>query len=160
LSATSHNHTPDINVLRKLRINLHLNERALNSKAGFTDAFTELIALDADNTTYNKKYENMRDDYNRKQTEALTRSVSTNDINEIPNQFKFTIGKKKFLYYDSGSNDPDRVTIFTTDVFLQHIGFAECWLGDATFKSTPKNQKQIYMLHGHAFKKTSPLLLH
>jgi hypothetical protein len=67
--------------------------------------------------------------------------------------------KEQFLFYDTGLNDQERVTVFTTPAFLKRLENSECWLGDATFKSTPKNYKQLFILHGYLFKKHSLLLL-
>lgn len=45
---------------------------------------------------------------------------------------------EQFCIYDSGIEDSDQIIIFSTKDFLLRIEYFNCWLGESTIKSIPK----------------------
>ena len=51
-----------------------------------------------------------------------------------------------FLHVDSGTDDPDRLLIFTTRQLLDILRDSTELFGDGTFKMAPEHFEQIYVL--------------
>lgn len=59
-----------------------------------------------------------------------------------------TSTNQKFLQYDSGPVDKDRLLIFYTDEGLRFLALCCTWFMDGTVGSGPKLFDQLYTLHG------------
>ena len=59
----------------------------------------------------------------------------------IPDKFQ------EFLRYDSGIVDHERILVFGDPYVTSVLESSKFWLGDGTFKLSPKNFNQIYTLH-------------
>lgn len=57
------------------------------------------------------------------------------------------MSNKRFLLYDSGTDDPKRIIIFSTRYNLKVLSRLEHWLGDGTFDLCPRWFKQIYTIY-------------
>jgi hypothetical protein len=51
-----------------------------------------------------------------------------------------------FFFYDSGLEE-DRILIFTTDNFLNHLAKSNHWYADGTFKVVTKLFNQLFTIH-------------
>lgn len=80
------------------------------------------------------------------------------DDNDIPEDFKLTISKKKFLQYDSGSVSNNRMVILFNNDFLPLIQASRTWLCDGTFKSSPKEFKQLFIIHCSLYERYLPMI--
>ena len=60
---------------------------------------------------------------------------------DIPDKFQ------EFLRYDSGKDDNERILVFGDPHMTSVLESSKFWLGDRTFKLSPKNFYQIYTLH-------------
>lgn len=69
------------------------------------------------------------------------------DLHEIPDRFKETLTKEKFLFYDSNSDENyshgGRILIFATRRNLELLARSEEWFLDGTFKVSPKIFTQV-----------------
>ena len=65
----------------------------------------------------------------------------------IPDQLRQTTDQRRFLLYDSGRGDVNRMLIFSTDQFLQTLHDSEHWMCDGTFKVSPNLFYQVYTVH-------------
>ena len=70
------------------------------------------------------------------------------DVADIPRSLKITHGGEKFLYYDSGSDDPERLLIFAKPSNLGVLEDSERWYCDGTFSTSPDIFYQLYTIHG------------
>ena len=86
---------------------------------------------------------------NLKQTsQRLRKVIQTVSIHEpsgrhfdIPDNFQ------EFLRYDSGKEHHERILVFGDPYMTSVPESSKFWLGDGTFKLSPKNFYQIYTLH-------------
>lgn len=65
---------------------------------------------------------------------------------DIPENIKYTFSNEKFLQYDSGILDEQRIVIFSTETHLNHLKYSNTWFCDGTFSSSPKKFTQIYVI--------------
>ena len=78
----------------------------------------------------------------------------------LPESFQRTKMGDKFLLYDSGTEDDDRIFIFGTAHALTVLASCQHWFVDGTFKVVPKLFHQLYTIHGLDGNATFPLLIH
>lgn len=76
----------------------------------------------------------------------------------VPEVFQTTSEGKRFLLYDSGNDDPNRIIIFSTSYNLKILSRMAHWFGDGTFDLCPSIFGQIYTIHGLYNKKIVPLV--
>lgn len=62
----------------------------------------------------------------------------------IPEKYLLTAGKKPFMFYDSGKEDPQRLLIFSTKENLELLTTCDHWYADGTFSSSRPLFSQIY----------------
>ena len=81
-------------------------------------------------------------------SQRLRKVLQTVSIHE-PSDRHFDIPDKfqEFWRYDSGKNDHERILVFGDPYMTSVLESSKFWLGDGTFKLTPKNSYQIYTLH-------------
>ncbi|KAG0440809.1 hypothetical protein DMUE_1474 [Dictyocoela muelleri] len=65
---------------------------------------------------------------------------------DIPEELQVKTENKKFLFFDSGINDINRVLIFTTEENLTHIEYSDVLICDGTFRSSPSCFEQIFTI--------------
>ncbi|KAG0439682.1 hypothetical protein DMUE_2266 [Dictyocoela muelleri] len=99
------------------------------------------------------KYKTIRD----KITRVRRKNNVTIITDDIPENIKHTFANEKFLQYDSGQEDENRIVVFSTNTHLLHLGLAEHWLCDGTFYACPRQFLQIYSIHGSIKGKNFPL---
>lgn len=66
---------------------------------------------------------------------------------EIPQKYTVTSDGRRFLMYDSGLEDADRILIFSTDENLDAMMTNTNWFIDGTFKCAPDIYFQVYTIH-------------
>ncbi|XP_064079450.1 uncharacterized protein LOC135196532 [Macrobrachium nipponense] len=67
----------------------------------------------------------------------------------------FDIGEK-FLQYDSGADDHNRILIFATEVGFEHLRRYRNWAVDGTFKVSPAIFYQLFTIHVQVEKCSFP----
>ena len=70
------------------------------------------------------------------------------DVADIPESLKITHGGEEFLYYDSGSHDPERLLNFAPPSNFGILEDSERWYCDGTFSTSPDVFYQVYTIHG------------
>ena len=70
------------------------------------------------------------------------------DVADITESLKTTHGGEEFLYYDSGSHDPEKLLIFATPSYLGVLEESERWYCDGSFSTSPDVFYQVYTIHG------------
>ena len=66
---------------------------------------------------------------------------------EIPESYCFLVTGKKFLAFDSGINDENRILIFVMEDGLEDLVRFPNWAADGTFKVSPSIYYQLYCIH-------------
>ena len=62
----------------------------------------------------------------------------------LPHEYQMTGTGKRFLLFDSGVEDINRMLIFTTNDGIDMLANPIQWFGDGTFKLCPQIFFQIY----------------
>jgi hypothetical protein len=75
----------------------------------------------------------------------------------IPDHYQKTANGDKLLFYDSGLEE-DRILIFTTDNFLNHLAQSNHWYADGTFKVVPKLFNQLFTIHALNYQTVIPTI--
>lgn len=75
---------------------------------------------------------------------------------EIPQEYKVTHRDEPFLLYDSGTDSPNRILIFSTETNLRALTTTGHWFSDGTFKTAPELFYQIYTIHALVDKNILP----
>ena len=70
------------------------------------------------------------------------------DVADIPESLKITHGGEEFLYYDSGSQDPEKLLIYATPSYLGVLEDSERWYCDGSFYTSRVVFYQVYTIHG------------
>lgn len=73
--------------------------------------------------------------------------LPTSCMFDIPEDFKSTIGKKRFLFMDESRIRRERLLLFASDVQLDLLFNASTIYMDGTFKKSPPQFNQIYIIH-------------
>ena len=92
---------------------------------------------------------NLRQTFRRKRKAADSNPHAPGTAGELlmPDQLRETTDDRKFLHYDSGRGNVNRMLIFRTDQFLQTLHDSEDWMCDGTFKVSPNLLYQVYTVH-------------
>ncbi|RNA15836.1 hypothetical protein BpHYR1_046017 [Brachionus plicatilis] len=65
----------------------------------------------------------------------------------IVDEFKYTKSGKKFLFFDSGNEDPERLIILSTDENIALLSYEPCWFIDGTFEISPEVFTQVFTIN-------------
>lgn len=66
---------------------------------------------------------------------------------DIPERYQVTHNDERFLAYDSGVDDVDRMLIYATQRNIDVLRSADHWFMDGTFKVVPQVFYQLYTVH-------------
>ena len=89
--------------------------------------------------------------HQRQQQDILPAPLRREDVPVLPQQYQVTATGERFLLFDSGAGDINRMFIVATDDALGML-----WFGDGTFKICPEIFFQIYTIH-HALSNNEVL---
>ena len=78
------------------------------------------------------------------------------DVPVIQNEFQSTSNGDRFLLYDSGVGDANRIIIFATDECLDLHKQSDHWFADGTFSVSPAIFFQVYTVHAICNGKVVP----
>ena len=76
----------------------------------------------------------------------------------IPNNLAVTSNGDRFLLYDSGVGDANRILVFATDQALALLRQCDHWFGDGTFSVSPSIFFQVYTIHSICNGKVVPCI--
>ena len=83
----------------------------------------------------------------RQEGNILPNPLRKEDIPVLLQQCQVTATGDRFLLYDSGVGDVNRMFIFVTDGALDLLAHSPQWFADGTFKQCPELFFQIYSIH-------------
>lgn len=76
----------------------------------------------------------------------------------MPEEFTFTCNKQKFIIFDSGNGDPNRIIMFGIEENLQLLKSNLNWYVDGTFDVAPELFYQLFTLHVFVKGKNLPCI--
>lgn len=76
----------------------------------------------------------------------------------VPENMQTTENGDRFLQYDSGSDDPKRIIIFSTESNMRLLSKIKHWFADGTFDNCPNFFAQLYTIHGYYENVILPLV--
>jgi len=126
---------------------------------------TELPNVPSPARLYLPERQTMKRTFNRRRQRAFPVNPKTlQDLDEIPDEFKLTMAKKKkFLCYDSYFDDEDdearrkkRILLFASKSSLQALSASPVLHFDGTFETAPDIFAQIVTIHGEYRNETFP----
>lgn len=94
----------------------------------------------------------------------MTRRINTgfegraDEYDDIPAKYKFTKDGQKFVLFDSGYKDKNRIIIFGTPESLSILSDSEFWIMDGTFYVAPSDFEQLYVIQSKVLNVNVPLI--
>lgn len=137
------------NLLRKRIINYAIN--TIYSTAQIYEMLCKEFPAD-DILLFNKKSIYMTI-YNQRKVSGV---LNNGQLSDIPDELKLTLKGQNFIFYDSGVQDSQRIIIFGTEENATHARHSTVLLADGTFKVSPSEFYQVYIIYYQLFGKILP----
>jgi hypothetical protein len=152
-----HNHLGCTSTTNAIYAKFKLNEYAENNNEQPYKIITNILK-DCDDNTVKKLpcVKGLKDAITRKRNKI--RGGVDFIYDDIPKTLQCTLSGKRFLLYDSGVLNEERIIIFASDKSIDYLKKSKVWLSDGTFKSCPSSFYQLYVIHGYLFGITIPLV--
>ena len=149
-----HNHDDDIENLRQEKFRQNLKKNVAKEP-------TQLLKTVYDYTLERTngvvpEFHNVRSTLYRARAKKLPQIPNHYRDLEIPERWKFTFSRKRFLLKNDRENG---MVIFATSKALRFLASCETILSDGTFKSCPPPFEQLYVIFG-ANERKIPLVFH
>ena len=84
--------------------------------------------------------------------------ITKEEIPFLPVRYQQTLNGDRFLLFDSGPGDEDRMLIFATDQALELLSTSDDWYCDGTFSVCPEIFFQLYTVHARYQERTIPCI--
>ncbi|KAG0421398.1 hypothetical protein DMUE_6294, partial [Dictyocoela muelleri] len=136
-----------LNEIKRMAKETYLNNKEIISEVNKDLDISEMSQL-RQISTINRIINNIRD----------KKIINYDNTDDIPIELKSTISGHKFLQHDSWVNDPERILIFANNEKISHLMNSKVWLADGTFKMSPREFNQIYIIHVKIFDNYYPIL--
>jgi hypothetical protein len=65
---------------------------------------------------------------------------------KIPKEFRTTLRQEDFVKYDNGFENPNRITMFSTNRNHEYLASSKYWICDGTVKMAPSSFYQLYVI--------------
>ena len=88
----------------------------------------------------------------------LPEPINRETIPNLTFEQQQTSNGERFLIFDSGMGNADRMLIFATNQALQLLADSEDWFGDGTFKVCPEIYFQFYTIHARVGDRIFPCI--
>jgi hypothetical protein len=125
---------------------LALKEVALTSSRPAKNEITNLTKTMGNEKIINiQKYKSMTRIIRRERNKKF-KDLSV-EVYDIPDMLAKNSRDERFLLFDSGVYDIDRIIIYLSPFQKKYIMASETWLIDGTFKSTPPSFYQLLTIH-------------
>ena len=83
----------------------------------------------------------------RQEQNILPNLPRKEDLSVLPHEYQMTGTGERFLLFDSGEGDINRMFIFATNYGIDMLANSSQWFGDDTFKLCPHIFSQMYTIH-------------
>ena len=155
---TEHSHPPNCEEVEAHKVKDEIKSRAKISQEQPRQIFnTATATVSFECASQLPKYRSITRTIQRSREGPLPAPQSLKDI-ALPQELSVTLRGEQFLAFDSGSDDPRRFFIFTTEQNLDLLEGYQNWHADGTFKSCPTLFYQIFTLHAVVNDHTLPLV--
>ena len=156
---TDHTHAPDPTKIEITKVRVAMKRRAETTidapQRILSDGLTQASAAAAVNLP---RLENVRRTMRYREGDPGIPANPQNRANVpvIPNDLEITNNGNRFLLYDSGVGDANRIIIFATDQCLDLLKQSDHWFDDGTFSVSPAILFQVYTIHAICNGKVVP----
>ncbi|KAG0435098.1 hypothetical protein DMUE_4887 [Dictyocoela muelleri] len=154
ISVLTHDHLADENKFNKVLLSNDIKQRSLDTEENSRDIIVKSISK-LGSCFYDLKIKHLRALIGKTRKDKNLTIMKDYDI---PLELQVTNDDKKFLYYDSGMEDQDRVIIFTTDENIRHYVFSKVIICDGTFRVAPSAFTQLYTIQCRVNNTNLPLI--
>jgi len=164
LHKNNHNHTPNMTEIRTKTI---INELKETASSQVTSTPHQIVV----NTTSNVSSQAisgalpsvaaMKKMIERLRCRKNAPPVNPSTLSEIIifEPYTLTLSNNSFLLYDSGSDDVNRILLFSIEQNLKILASDQChWFIDGTFKSSPQFFSQVLTIHAIKYDTVLPLV--
>ena len=93
---------------------------------------------------------------NQRKEDQPINPIARAAIPVLPMQYQETLNGERFLLFDSGPGDENRLLIFATDQAIQLLVNSDDWFCDGTFSVCPEIFFQLYTIHARSNERTTP----
>ena len=148
-----HTHAPDIGRPEALNARQSIKRRAIDTAATAQQVLTQEMENISDQAAVKlPAIRNIRQCVLRHRKDAGNPPPvprTRGDI-VIPDEYQITRSGERFLMYDTGAVDEDRILIFGTERNLQILETSQNWFCDGTFNVVPGQLYQLFTIHALA----------
>lgn len=156
-----HTHAPSPTEAKVSKLKVSMKRRALTTVDNPHQILTRELRNVTDDVAANlPSMETLRRNIRkaRENGDQPPNPISREDIPVLPQAYSQTTVNERFLIYDSGVGDENRIFIFASDIGVQLLGESEHWYADGTFKVCPEIFFQLYTIHAQRDKQIFPCL--
>ena len=90
--------------------------------------------------------------------DVMPEPVNRQAIPLLPMEYQQTSVDERFLLFDSGGDDNDRIFVFGTNQALQLLANSDDWFGYGTYKVCPEVPFQLYTVHAKSAGSVLPCI--
>lgn len=156
-----HTHPPSQEKVALVKVKTNLKRRAETSLEPVNRIIADELAMASATTSANlPRLENLRRTlrHQRQDNDRPPNPIARGAIPELPPPYQQTSNGERFLLFDSGIGDENRIIIFATDQALQLMRNSEDWFCDGTFSVCPQIFFQLYTVHSRIGQKIFPCI--
>ena len=155
---SEHSHPPSATKVEVTKIKAAIKDRAGTSQDSTQNIVgNELATASASAIANLPPLENMkRTIRNQRGNDLPLNPVNRAGIPDLPQEFQVTMNNERFLLFDSGVGDQNRIILFCTDRALDLLSRSNDWYADGTFRVCPEIFFQVYTIHARANERTIP----
>ena len=156
-----HTHTPSQDKVELAKVQTNLKHRAERTLEPVNRIIADELATASQTTATNlPRVEHLRRTlrHQRRDNDRPPNPIARAAIPEIPLAYQQTSNGERFLLFDSGFGDDNRMLIFATDQALQLLANSEDWFCDCTFCVRPEIFFQLYTVHTRVGQRIIPCI--
>lgn len=146
----THNHGNHKIQIEKIKLNKIIKEKAVQT----TETSKSIVIREIMKMSDEQKISSMKKCIKRERMNDFGLKILS--FIDIPEILQKDHHGKKFMLYDSGSSDENRVVVFCSEFKKKYIVNSKTWISDGTFRSTPVDFYQMLTIHFLFFGKTYP----
>ncbi|CAF1377342.1 unnamed protein product [Rotaria magnacalcarata] len=146
---TDHSHPPNPEYVQIKQTREKVKKRAVKELMSIGKIYDEEMAVTTMNAVAVAIFPTVHEIYPAavKNRRKLIPPVPDSSFFDIPDEFKITMNKERFLFMDESRVRRERLLIFASDAQLDLLFNSSTIYMDGTFKKTPSGFAQIYIIH-------------
>lgn len=157
--SSKHSHAGSIERLHVLQTVSDIQEKAIKTSDSPALIISDVFSSIGDPTKcILPEHSNLSRNIRKARNRLVPKLPSTLNEVDIQSRFRSTIGGENWLIYDSGSDDDNRILMFSAPYALQRLASSDHWFSDGTFDSCPSIFYQLYTIHAGIHMEIHPLV--